>query len=175
MCDCRKVLEAKLLEKFKEQYPDGEQHSVSLEGYAFVFGGNTISSKPVMPIRQTYLHTYKNGNKKEKKIPCSLSLSYCPHCGEKVDGKAAEVVMLTTKDGDWEGLFINGKLISEGHQLGEGSKETFWLDIGSKYRISAKDLLVHELCDSDDDFVADGGNFPEYLSDLAGEYVGHID
>ena len=38
-----------------------------------------------------------------------------------------EAILLHSKDGDWEGLFINGQLIDEGHELGEGRKEYFWL------------------------------------------------
>lgn len=79
-------------------------------------------------------------------------------------------VLLHSQDGDWEGLFINGKLISEGHQLGEGRKETFWLDIGAKYQISGADLAVKEVDDIDGEQLSDSGNFPLSLDVMHGSY-----
>ncbi len=72
--------------------------------------------------------------------------------------------------GDWEGLFIDGELVTEGHNIGEGSPEIFWLDIASKYKIISADLMVKELIELDDEELAEIGTFPKSLSMLKGDY-----
>lgn len=81
-----------------------------------------------------------------------------------------EAILMTSKDGDWEGLFINGRLVSEGHQLGEGRKEFFWLNIGAKYQITGEDLIVKTVTDDDDELLQDAGSFPMDITQLAGTY-----
>lgn len=81
-----------------------------------------------------------------------------------------KAILLHSKDGDWEGLFINGKLVSEGHQLGEGRKEHFWLNIGAKYGIAGVDLKVMEVNGPDDEALGETGGFPATLSEMNGEY-----
>lgn len=81
-----------------------------------------------------------------------------------------KAILLTSQDGDWEGLFINGKLISEGHQLGEGRKEFFWLNIGAEYGVKGEDLIIKEINNEDDEELSMNGNFPSRISMLNGEY-----
>jgi len=83
-----------------------------------------------------------------------------------------EAILLHSKDGDWEGLFINGQLIDEGHELGEGRKEYFWLNIGAKYQITGDDLVTMEVAAEDDNQLADLGTFPSSLAEMIGKYPG---
>lgn len=82
MCDCRKDIETRLLERFAEQN-QGTDHRVELGGYAFVIDGNLMKEKGCMPIEGSYLHTFKNGNVKRKKVSQSMCFNYCPFCGEQ--------------------------------------------------------------------------------------------
>ncbi|HAR38602.1 MAG TPA: hypothetical protein DCS09_08565 [Porphyromonadaceae bacterium] len=80
------------------------------------------------------------------------------------------VLLLYSQDGDWEGLFVNGTLISEGHNIGDGDSKRFWLNIGAKYQITGDDLIIKELNDEDDGTLMDNGSFPPVLDMLNGEY-----
>jgi len=82
-----------------------------------------------------------------------------------------KAILIHSQDGDWEGLFINGKLIGEGHQLGEGRKEYFWLNIGAKYGITGDDLIIKEIEDIDEDYLSTSGKFPATLAEMRGKYA----
>ena len=51
------------------------------------------------------------------------------------------VLVLSTQSGDWEGLFIDGVLISEGHHLGEGRPAEFWINKSKEYSFESKDIV----------------------------------
>ena len=80
------------------------------------------------------------------------------------------VVILTTQDGDWEGLFIDNKLISEGHVLGEGKSKTYLLKQSEIFNFKYNDVICHVLKNEDDEILSNNGNFPKLLSDLKGIY-----
>lgn len=82
MCDCKKDIEDKLLERFVEQNP-GTDHRVELGGYGMVIEGNLMKEKGCMSIEGSYMHTFKNGNTKRKKVSQSMFFNYCPFCGEQ--------------------------------------------------------------------------------------------
>ena len=84
------------------------------------------------------------------------------------DDKPKRAIVLSSDD--WEGLFIDGKLVSEGHHLGEGRPGNFWLDIGRKYDIDGSDLKEMEVTPEDDDELMDAGSFPRTLDELKGDY-----
>lgn len=81
------------------------------------------------------------------------------------------VIMLSSLEGDWEGLFIDGKLISQEHHLGEGRPQRFWLDIATKYGVSGDDLKRMEVTDEDNEDLCDRGDFPSTLAELKGDYL----
>jgi hypothetical protein len=81
-----------------------------------------------------------------------------------------KALLLRTQEGDWEGLYIGDKLIDEGHRLGEGSPESFWLDISLNYGITSADLTILELTDEDNAETTDSGCFPPELVQLTGNY-----
>jgi len=85
MCNCKQDLEAKLLERAKEQYPDSTDHSVEIQGYAFAFMGNTLISRQTLPL--AIEHTVivkKTGLTKRKTEKQKMLASYCMFCGEKL-------------------------------------------------------------------------------------------
>lgn len=89
MCDCRKRIEANLLESMQRQYPEGKDISVSLDGYAFMFGGpEGVKMKNFMPVAVEYkAPPPKKGVIetvwKQKKQTLRMMGSYCMFCGEK--------------------------------------------------------------------------------------------
>jgi hypothetical protein len=72
---------------------------------------------------------------------------------------------------DWEGLFIDGALLSQGHHLGEGSPERFWLDIGCNYGLNGDDLKVKGVSPEDEKELHKRGDFPKTLGELNGNYL----
>lgn len=81
-----------------------------------------------------------------------------------------KAILLRTRDGDWEGLYINGVLIDQGHRMGEGSPEDFWLDISAEYSINSSHLIIKELTEEDDAKCNDSGVLPTHISHLQGNY-----
>jgi hypothetical protein len=80
-----------------------------------------------------------------------------------------KVIILTSQDGDWEGLFINGNLIDEGHTLGEGDR-AYLLEKSEEYGFTSKDIGGGEVNDEDNEYLMQFGGFPGGLSDLKGSY-----
>ena len=81
-----------------------------------------------------------------------------------------KILVLSTQSGDWEGLFIDGKLISEGHKLGEGNSKKFWIDMCKKYELLYEDIVEKELNYEDEQYMDLYGGFPTILSELKGDY-----
>ena len=51
-----------------------------------------------------------------------------------------DVLILNSEEGDWEGLFIDGELIDQGHTLGEGNSATYLLEKAEEYKFTSKDI-----------------------------------
>ena len=81
-CNCKADLEAKLLDRFKEQNPEASEHYVALQGYTLILG-EKLEQKGYMGIRATARFPLKKGGTKEKAITQNMVFSYCPFCGEK--------------------------------------------------------------------------------------------
>ncbi len=80
-------------------------------------------------------------------------------------------LLLTTQEGDWEGLFVNGKLIEEGHTIGEGDPVRFWLTFAHEYKCTGDDIVIAELNDEDNETLMCDGSFSgKKLTDLKGAY-----
>lgn len=86
MCNCRSEIEKKLLDRLKQQQPEAQDHLVEIKGYALLFG-DTLESKPYLPIEGSYKLTNKNGELKLKKLKDSMIASYCPFCGISLNAK----------------------------------------------------------------------------------------
>lgn len=90
MCDCRKDIEVKLTERFKEAAPDATGHEVALQGYGFAIVDSVMTMKPYMPYTTAADFPMKKGGTKRKKQTGNMVFSFCPFCGEEFDKKEAE-------------------------------------------------------------------------------------
>ena len=88
-CNCRKDIEAKLLERFKLSAPDASDHGVELQGYALVIETAGLFSKPVMPYKTSAIYPLKKGGTKLKSVTGNMILNYCPFCGASLEGESA--------------------------------------------------------------------------------------
>lgn len=79
-CECKKDLEAKLLDRFKENSPEASKHEVNLQGYTLILG-DKLEQKGFMPIEATALFPLKKGGSKEKKLKQNMVFKFCPFCG----------------------------------------------------------------------------------------------
>jgi hypothetical protein len=80
------------------------------------------------------------------------------------------------KADDWEGLFISGKLVEEGHTLNEGtSRIMYFLNLAKTYNFNLEELKEVYITEEDEEKLNDYGSFPEYLSDLKGDYENYCD
>lgn len=77
MCDCRKTIEASLLERFKSAAPEAEGHGVSLLGY-----GYSAIELAYMPYECGATYKLKKGGTKYKTTTGNMIFSFCPFCGE---------------------------------------------------------------------------------------------
>jgi len=85
--------------------------------------------------------------------------------------KSIRAIKLTTQNGDWEGFYVDGMLISENTTLGEGDSDTFLWDMAVKYCFTKEQYLSEVLNDFDTTNLYECGNFPINLSELTGDYI----
>jgi len=72
---------------------------------------------------------------------------------------------------DWEGLYINGELVQEGHTLNEGtSRVKYFIKLSKKYDFNIEDMEELYCTEEDEESVMDWGNFPKNIKDLKGIY-----
>ena len=72
---------------------------------------------------------------------------------------------------DWEGLFVNKKLVEEGHTLNEGySRIQYFIELSEKYEFNLKDMKEFEVTEKDEDDLFYNGGFPNFLDNLSGKY-----
>lgn len=77
------------------------------------------------------------------------------------------VVILSSND--WEGLYVDGVLVSEGHHLGEGDS-LFLLKTAEKYNFKSNDVVSSYMNEQDIETTEDDGSFPSDISELTGVY-----
>ena len=72
---------------------------------------------------------------------------------------------------EWEGLFINGKLVEEKEVLNEGNDRVkYFLELAKKYEFNLEEMNEYWVNDKGDTFLNDYGCFPEKLYDFQGMY-----
>jgi len=81
-----------------------------------------------------------------------------------------EVIVLQTQSADWEALYINGNLIDEGSELGEGLNRLYFLRKAEEYDFSSKDIKFLEISNDDEELVSRSGCFPDVIYELHGDY-----
>ena len=88
-CNCKKELEEKLTQNFKNANPEAVEHGSVIDGYGFLFVANGMEQRGFMEVKSTANFPLKNGNMKVKTLKQSMFFSYCPFCGIKVTGAAS--------------------------------------------------------------------------------------
>ena len=83
MCNCRADIEAKLLNRHKENTPDARLHTAELKGYGFILADAGMREVGQMPIELTSEGQLKKGGFKLKKERMTMFFTFCPFCGEK--------------------------------------------------------------------------------------------
>lgn len=81
-----------------------------------------------------------------------------------------KVLILSSQDGDWEGMFIDGVLIDQAHVLGEGDSQIYLLEAAEKYGFTSKDVKFKTVTNKDEKDLMDSGEFPPTLGELKGKY-----
>lgn len=84
-CDCKEKIEGELLERFKKQAPEAQEHRVSMNGYAFLLIGNRFVTCPGMPFETTAVFPLKKGGTKQKTTRSTINFNYCPFCGQYIE------------------------------------------------------------------------------------------
>ncbi|WP_114973375.1 hypothetical protein [Rhodoferax ferrireducens] len=82
-CNCKKDLEEKLTERFKEQSPLATVHGTELQGYGFAIVGDSMKVLGYMPVKQSAMVPLKSGATKLKTTTQNMFFSFCPFCGVK--------------------------------------------------------------------------------------------
>ena len=85
MCECKKDIESRLLERFKEQSPEATDHPLALQGYGLAIMNGLVKSLPFMSAKQTATFKTAAGGVKKKAQIINMTFNFCPFCGEKID------------------------------------------------------------------------------------------
>lgn len=80
-----------------------------------------------------------------------------------------KVLILKSEDG-YEALYIDGKLIDEGEELGEGESQLYMLKQSEKYGFKYADVKTKYLTKKDDEYTSEVGSFPSIIEELNGKY-----
>lgn len=72
---------------------------------------------------------------------------------------------------DWEGLFVNGELIEEGHTLNQGmNRIEYFFDLAEEYDFNLREMKELYLIEEDEEILMDRGSFPNNINELKGQY-----
>ena len=85
------------------------------------------------------------------------------------ENKKRKSVLILFAD-DWEGLYVDGKLIEENHTLGEGDP-LFLLKLSEKHNFISSDITLENIIEDDERELAQVGCLPQNLSELKGKYI----
>ena len=80
-----------------------------------------------------------------------------------------KVLILDSND-YWQGIYIDGNLIDEGHSLGGGQPQIYLLKKSEEYGFSSSDVSFKWLSDKDDQYLSEQGGLPKKLEELSGDY-----
>lgn len=80
------------------------------------------------------------------------------------------VLILSTQSGDWEGIYVDGKLIDESHLLGGGNSRMYLLELSEVLGFTSKDIKFKELSDEDEAEVIKSGSLEGNLYDFHSKY-----
>lgn len=79
------------------------------------------------------------------------------------------VVIINTQAGDWEGIYIDGKLVFEGHSFFAEDKLRI-LKLAEKFNFKSTDIVFRELNNEDDAEATDYGCLADELQYFTIDY-----
>lgn len=81
-------------------------------------------------------------------------------------------ILISTQEGDWEALYVDGQLVDQGHTLNQGTHGLIhFTKLAEDHNFTSSDVVVCETSDEDEDYLMSSGRFPATLADLKGNYV----
>lgn len=81
------------------------------------------------------------------------------------------MLILTTMCGEYEALYLHGKLVEQGSSpLGEGEHVMYLPKKSKELNFPIEDITFEELNEADDELVSLSGLFPDNLSSFSGKY-----
>ena len=88
-----------------------------------------------------------------------------------MDFHMSKAIILSSCSDYWEGLFVDGKLVMEGHTLNEGYKRIpFLKKLGEEYGFSVNDIEEYSVTDEYDELLNDCGGFHQNIEDVQYEH-----
>ncbi len=85
-CNCKSDLEAKVVDRLKEEYPEGENHQASL-GANYLYALEDFGQLGRMEFANEVVVTTKKGTKRTIKPKLSMVFTFCPFCGVRYKEK----------------------------------------------------------------------------------------
>jgi len=83
--------------------------------------------------------------------------------------KKMKVIVLSANDDYWEGLFIDGELVAQAHELARHDP-SYYIGMAEKYGFTSKDISYEYITDEDEMYLYEHGCFPNNIKELSGEY-----
>lgn len=91
-CNCRKDLEQKLADMFREKLPDGYQDfDAKLSGYTFLMVDGGLDEGVYLEFTGEVQVPKKTSGMKRQKIKHNVLANYCPFCGKRAAAEKGEV------------------------------------------------------------------------------------
>lgn len=85
------------------------------------------------------------------------------------DNKA---ILLMSNEDEWEGLYINGKLVKEGHTLNEGENRIkYFTKLSKQYNFDLDNMKQLYLEEDDDAYTMETGCFPVNIEEFLSDYI----
>ncbi|KAA8734884.1 hypothetical protein F4V57_03760 [Acinetobacter qingfengensis] len=82
VCSCKPDIEQKILERLKEQYPEGKDHSSTMnKNFGYTFPDMAVVA--YFELTNSVTVMTKKGTERIVKPKLSLHFTYCPFCGVK--------------------------------------------------------------------------------------------
>ena len=78
------------------------------------------------------------------------------------------LVLFTNPHDDWEGLYLDGNLIEEDHQIGGAFFREYWISIGAIH--GTQKIELREVYGKDAETLNDNGNYPMLMTEFKEKY-----
>lgn len=79
-CTCKADLETKVVERLKEEYPEGENHAASLDAN-YLYAMDDFGMLGRMEFDNEVFTKTKKGTMRKLKPKLSMAFTFCPFCG----------------------------------------------------------------------------------------------